>query len=208
MGPPKKAPKMSNTDRAWLAAAAISVLCLAALPAGAQTATQKTQNQQTQMPGIKMSGDQPIQIESDRLEVHEKENVAIFSGNVNVVQGPTLLKAGKLTVYYVKGTGSATTGSAAIDRLEVDEKVYVKSQDQEATGDKGTFDMKSEILVLSGKEVVLSQGPNVLVGCKLTVDMKTGLANFEACGGRVKSLFQPNSAQQPGTQGQPQAQSQ
>ncbi|MDW6025652.1 LptA/OstA family protein [Mesorhizobium sp. BAC0120] len=193
---------MFNTDRAWLAAAAISAMCIAALPAGAQTATQN------QMSGIKMSGDQPIQIESDRLEVREKENVAVFSGNVNVVQGPTLLKAGKLTVYYVKGTGSATTGSAAIDHLEVDEKVYVKSQDQEATGDKGTFDMKSEMLVLSGKEVVLSQGPNVLVGCKLTVNMKTGLANFEACGGRVKSLFQPNSAPKPGTQGQPQAQSQ
>ena len=29
--------------------------------------------------------------------------------------------------------------------------------------------MKTEILVLSGKEVVLSEGPNVLIGCKLTV---------------------------------------
>ena len=61
-----------------------------------------------------MSGDQPIQIESDRLEVREKENIAIFSGNVTVVQGPTLLKAGKLTVYYAKDSGgSAATGSAA-----------------------------------------------------------------------------------------------
>jgi lipopolysaccharide export system protein LptA len=192
-----------KTDCAWLAAAAISALCLAAAaPATAQT------NTQTRFSGIKMSGDQPIQIESDRLEVREKENVAVFSGNVNVVQGPTLLKAGKLTVYYVQGTGSATTGSAAIDHLEVDEKVYVKSEDQIATGDKGTFDMKTEFLVLSGKEVVLSQGDNVLVGCKLTVDMKSGQANVEGCGGRVKGLFKPNSAQQPATQGQPAAQSQ
>ena len=68
-----------------------------------------------------MSGDEPIQIESDKLEVREKENMAIFSGNVSVVQGPTLLKAGKLTVFYVKGTdGSATAGTSAIDHLEVD----------------------------------------------------------------------------------------
>ena len=67
-----------------------------------------------------MSGDQPIQIESDKLEVRESENLAIFSGNVSVTQGPTLLKSGKMTVYYAKDGGSAATGSANIDRLEVD----------------------------------------------------------------------------------------
>jgi lipopolysaccharide export system protein LptA len=71
----------------------------------------------------------------------------------------------------------------------------VKSDNQVATGDNGTFDMKSEILVLSGKQVVLSEGTNILKGCKLTFDMKTGLANVEACGGRVTALIQP------GTQG-------
>ena len=162
---------MRKTDRSWLAAAAISTICLAfaAAPAAAQTTAQG------RLSGLKMSGDQPIQIESDRLEVREKENLAIFSGNVTVVQGPTLLKAGKLTVYYAKdGGGSAATGSAAIDRLQVDGTVYVKSDNQIATGEHGTFDMKTEILVLSGKEVVLTEGANILTGCKLTVDMKTG----------------------------------
>jgi lipopolysaccharide export system protein LptA len=183
---------MRKTDRAGLIAAAISTICLAiaAIPAAAQTTTQG------RLSGLKMSGNEPIQIESDRLEVREKENIAIFSGNVSVVQGPTLLKAGKLTVYYAKDAGgSAATGSAAIDKLQVDGGVYVKSDNQVATGDNGTFDMKSEVLVLSGKEVVLSEGTNVLTGCKLTFDMKTGLAHVEACGGRVKGLIQP------GTQG-------
>jgi lipopolysaccharide export system protein LptA len=192
---------MFQTDRIWVAAA-VSAICLAAgVPASAQTQPAEAQTQGFN--GIKMSGDQPIQIESDRLEVREKENVAVFSGNVNVVQGKTLLKAGKLTVYYVEGTGSATTGTAAIDHLQVDDKVYIKSEDQVATGDKGTFDMKSQILTLSGKEVVLSQGENVLVGCKLTVDMNTGLSNVDACGGRVKGLFHSGTQnQQPATQSQ------
>ena len=68
----------------------------------------------------------------------------------------------------------------------------MKSDDQVATGDNGTFDMKTEMLVLSGKEVVLSEGTNVLVGCKLTVEMKTGQANVEGCGGRVMmSMHRP-----------------
>jgi len=103
-----------------------------------------------------------------------------------------------MTVHYDKESGSAATGSANIERLIVENKVYVKSEEQVATADQGSFDMKSEVLVLSGKEVVLSEGDNVIVGCKLTVQMATGLANLEGCagasgGGRVKMLLKPGS---------------
>ncbi len=148
------------------------------------------------MTGIKLSGDQPIQIESDKLEVRENDSVAIFSGNVNVSQGDTVMKSGRMTVHYARGEGSAATGSAAIEKLEVDGKVYVKSDTQVATGDAGVFDMKSETLVLTGKEVVLSEGDNIIVGCKLTVRMKTGLADLAGCGegsGRIKMLITPGS---------------
>jgi len=146
--------------------------------------------------GLTMSGKDPIQIESDRLEVVDAENKAVFTGNVNVVQGPTLLKAGKMTVYYVKDGNKTTTGSSNIDRLEVDDKVYIKSDTQVATGDRGVFDMKTEVLVLSGNEVVLSQGDNVLVGCKLTADMKTGIAHVEGCNKRVIMSITPGSQSQ------------
>ncbi|RJG46815.1 LPS ABC transporter substrate-binding protein LptA [Mesorhizobium sp. DCY119] len=154
---------------------------------------------QSRLSGLNLSGKDPIQIESDKLEVRESENKAIFSGNVTVVQGPTLLKSGKMTVFYAKDGGSAATGSSNIDRLEVEDKVYVKSNTQVATGDRGTFDMKTEILVLSGDEVVMSDGPNVLVGCKLTVQMKTGEANVDGCkkgnsgSGRVMMSITPGS---------------
>ncbi|MER9251411.1 LptA/OstA family protein [Mesorhizobium sp. M0598] len=183
--------------------AAISALTLG-LPLGLTfgTAPSLAQSSATsQMSGLRLSGDKPIQIESDKLEVRQAESVAVFTGNVNVVQGPTVLKAGKMTVYYVRDAGAAKgaqhagaaamTGSANIDHLEVDDKVYIKSDNQVATGDRGTFDMKTEVLVLSGSKVVLSQGDNVLVGCKLTVQMKSGLAQVDACGGRVMMSITP-----------------
>ena len=117
---------MFRTDRALLFAAALAAIPLVAAPALAQQT-------QSKFSGLKMSGDEPIQIESDKLEVREQENMAVFSGNVTVVQGKTLLKAGNLTVYYVEGSGSSTTGSAAIDRLVVSNTVYVQSDDQIAT---------------------------------------------------------------------------
>ncbi len=182
--------------RSWRSLAALSCLGVALSATGAFA-----QDSQSRLSGLKLSGDQPIQIESDKLEVRESENLAIFTGNVSVTQGPTVMKSGKMTVYYAKdGQGSAATGSANIDRLEVDDKVYVKSDKQVATGDRGTFDMKSEVLVLSGNEVVLSEGDNVLVGCKLTVQMKTGLAQVDGCNGGAKKNGRVMMSITPGSQ--------
>lgn len=179
-------------DARPLALAAAGLLFAALAPASAQEGSSR-------MTGLKLYGDQPIEIESDQLEVRESDNVAIFTGNVSVVQGPTLMRSGKMTVFYASEGGSATTGSADIDRLEVEGKVYVRSETQVATGDRGSFDMKSETLVLTGKEVVLSEGENVVVGCKLTVQMATGRAQLDGCGGeaagggRVRMLLKPGS---------------
>jgi lipopolysaccharide export system protein LptA len=174
--------------------------------------------------GMKLSNDKPIQIESDNLEVHDKDSTAIFTGNVNVVQGTTLMKAGRMVVHYIKGakddagkadnasqktdgTGEKTDGAVGnmmaggasnIKSIEVDGKVYVKSNDQIATGDHGTFDMQTQVLVLEGNEVVLTQGDNVVMGCKLTANLKTGLSKLDGCGsakdkGRVKVLLTPDN---------------
>ncbi|TPK23110.1 LPS ABC transporter substrate-binding protein LptA [Mesorhizobium sp. B2-5-9] len=180
-----------------LAAATSALFLLSLAPSLAQSGAA------SQVSGLKLAGDKPIQIESDKLEVHQADSVAIFTGNVTVVQGPTLMKAGKMMVYYVKDPNAgakgaeaagaaAMTGSANIDHLEISDKVYIKSDQQVATGDQGSFDMKSQVLVLSGKKVVLSQNDNVLVGCKLTVQMKTGLAQVDPCAGqRVQMSITP-----------------
>jgi len=183
-----------------LAAATSALLLLGLVPALAQSGAS------SQVSGLKLSGDQPIQIESDKLEVRQADSMALFSGNVTVTQGPTLLKAGKMEVYYVKDPNaakgaaagaSAMTGSANIDHLVVTNKVYIKSDDQVATGDKGSFDMKTQVLVLDGAEVVLSQGPNVLKGCKLTVQMKSGLAEVKGCPRVIMSMTPPPKSEAP-----------
>ncbi|HMF66215.1 MAG TPA: LptA/OstA family protein [Phyllobacterium sp.] len=193
----------------------ISTIALGLLASSTMIAPVLAQDAATATTGIKLSGDQPIQIDADKLVVHDNEGTATFTGNVTVVQGATLLKAGSMIVYYVKGPKKDTTGAAApadapkttgvagagaqdIDHLEVNDKVYVKSEDQVATGDHGTFDMKTEVLVLTGNKVVLSQGDNVAVGCKLTAQLKTGEAQLESCKsgqtGRVSIVVAPKNA--------------
>jgi lipopolysaccharide export system protein LptA len=170
-----------------LASLAISaVLALAALPAGAQ-------ERASRMKGLALNNDTPIQIESDSLEIREQEKKAIFTGNVKVAQGPTTLRAGHMVVYYVAEGGSVSSGNADIDRLEVSKKVVLSSGNQNASADTGVFNMKTEILVLEGKKVVLSEGQNIFTGCKLTVQMKTGEARLESCGGRVRIQLDPKT---------------
>lgn len=151
------------------------------------------QSTSSQMDGLKLSNDQPIQIESDSLEIREQEKKAFFTGNVKVVQGTTTLQAGAMTVLY-SGEGSGVTqGDADIQRIDVTDKVFLSSGTQQATADTGYFEMDRQVFVLEGDRVVLSEGNNVFVGCKLTVQMNSGQAKLDSCGGRVQIQLDPQS---------------
>ena len=149
---------------------------------------------------MRLTSDQPIEIESDRLEVRDNDRVAVFDGNVSVVQGATRLRSGTMTVHYAAGSAAAAGGSGDIERIEVGGGVHVSTAAQVATGDQASFDMRSETLVVTGREVVLTEGSNVIMGCRLTVQMGSGLAKLDGCGGsgggsgRVRMLLQPDSA--------------
>lgn len=152
------------------------------------------------------NGKEPVKIDADRLEMRDKEGIAIFIGNVSVVQGETTLRAGKMTVHYNKDGNESTAGTqqgaaglsaSGIDRLEVSDKVYLKSGPQIATGDTGVYNAKTQLMVLQGKKVVLTDGDNVATGCKMTAHMDSGKAFLEACPGakkgRVSIIMSPKS---------------
>ncbi|OHV26813.1 LPS ABC transporter substrate-binding protein LptA [Rhizobium sp. RMa-01] len=192
-----------KTGMAFIAGAL--ALILMAPGAGAQQAAT--------MSGMKLSNDQPIQIESDKLEIHDQEHTALFTGKVKVVQGTTTMQSGKMTVYYKdkaakpaadgaqpaaqpQQSASLASGSADIDKILVTDKVLLTSGTQTATADDGAFDMASQTFILTadqGNKVILSDGPNVFTGCKLTVHMQTGQAELESCGGRVQIQLDPKS---------------
>ncbi|KAA0968544.1 OstA family protein [Aureimonas fodinaquatilis] len=160
--------------------------------------------------GLQVQGDQPITIESNQLDVDDANSIATFSGDVEVVQGETMMRAAKLIVHYVRkaqdgaqavATSNMPGNSSDIDRLEAEGDVYVKSTDQVATANRADFDMKTQIVVMSG-DVVLTQGPNVATGCRLTIHMETSVAQLQSrdcggaaapAGGRVRMLLSPNS---------------
>ncbi|MGB7285861.1 MAG: lipopolysaccharide transport periplasmic protein LptA [Salaquimonas sp.] len=134
----------------------------------------------------------PVQIEADRLEVADGQGIAIFDGNVAVTQGSTLLKAKKLKVHYLRDAKTDDPGGN-VRKIEATGKVAVRSGDQMATADSAVVDMQEQIATLSGN-VTVSQGENILVGCKLRINMATNAANLTPCDkGRVQMVFKPKS---------------
>src|SRR5215204_6434756 len=52
------------------------------------------------------SNKEPIKIDADRLDVFDKEQRAVFTGNVVVVQGETTMRCSTLTVFYENQKGA------------------------------------------------------------------------------------------------------
>ncbi|MCB1436113.1 MAG: LPS ABC transporter substrate-binding protein LptA [Rhodobiaceae bacterium] len=144
--------------------------------------------------GFSSTSDQPIDIASDTLEVRDNEKVAIFSGNVNVVQGETVMKTKTLKVSYEGGAGGSD--DRKISRLEALGRVIVQTKDQTVTGSRALFDMRSKLITVEG-DVVLSQGKNVLRGSRLVIDLNAGASRLESpnggSGGRVTGSFVPSA---------------
>jgi lipopolysaccharide export system protein LptA len=148
---------------------------------------------------FKPGSDQEIQVEADKLEVTEKTDarVSVFTGNVTVQRGATVLKAATITIHSDPGAPEA--GKEAFDLIEAQGNVQVTEGGQTATGDTATFDMKSQVATISGN-VVLSQGRNTLTGARLVVDLNSGVARVEqGSGGRIRGIFSPNAARAPET---------
>ncbi|MFG1420205.1 LptA/OstA family protein [Roseixanthobacter liquoris] len=171
--------------------------CAAALFLQSQIVMAQGSNVPNALQGFAKNRDEPVRINSNTLEVRDKEKTAVFAGNVVVTQGDTTLRSPQLLVFY-DGSAAPADGqpskSNQIRRLEATGGVVVQTKDQTATGDIGVFDVKSNTVTLTGKPVILTQGPNVIRGQKLTVDLTTGVSRFE--GGRVESLILPGSVKQ------------
>ncbi|MFC5420245.1 LptA/OstA family protein [Bosea eneae] len=153
-----------------------------------------------------MGGDskEPIKIDANKLDVLDKDNKAVFSGNVVAVQGETTVRCSVMTVFYegrsqggaprpaqpaAQSQGQGNDG--AIKRIECSGPVTVVSKTQAATSDNAVFDRANNKVIMTGN-VALNDGPNITRGDQLVYDTQTGVANVTSKG-RVQGYFVPNS---------------
>jgi lipopolysaccharide export system protein LptA len=183
-------------------------------PITGSTPTTSSKAPPNALQGFSQNRDKPIAIDAARLEVRDKDKVAMFFGDakadVKVVQGDTTMRSKELVVFYEQQdakSGAAKTakaatpgpgGSSQIRRLEAKGNVIVTQKDQTVTGDMGVFDMKTNTVTMSGG-VIMTQNDNVIRGDKLVVDMTTGVSKVEVNrGGRVNAIIKSSNAPKDG----------
>ncbi len=186
------------------AAAVLLVAALAAAPARAAP-QQPTAGAPAQGPALLpgASSREPINISADKLDYFDKQQKAIYTGNVVVIQGDTRLRAAALTIYFdnkqdagktTSPSPSALGSNSGVRRMEGKGPIVITSKDQVGTGDSLLYDKPRDRFTLLGN-VALSQGENVTRGDKMDYDLSSGQAVVTSKG-RVHSLIIPNDESQ------------
>ena len=155
-------------------AASIAALCYSSL-AGAQAIAGFNSNQ-------------PVNYAADRIELQDRQQRVVLSGDVVITQGDLRLTAGRTTVSYTN------QGSLRIQRIDATGGVTVTRGSESARGAAGVYDFNRRVIVLSGG-VALRRGSDTLNGGRLTMDLNSGLSSVDGTGatgpqgGRVTGSF-------------------
>ena len=140
---------MTGLARTW-ALSALTGLVLALTAVGPSAAQ-----------GLLSFGDseQPLEITADDgIEWRRKEQLYIASGNARAARGDLVLFADILAAYYREGED----GGTEIYRVEAHGQVRVVSPNETISGDDGYYDVERGVVVLTGDDLRLEAGGDIL----------------------------------------------
>ena len=135
----------------------------------------------------------PVDVAADRIEVQDRADRAIFSGNVVARQGDLTLNAARVTVAY------SQAGGIQIDRMTATGGVLLQSPSETARGEYAIYDLNNRIITMLGG-VTLTRGESRVSGARLVLSLDTGRAVLDGGaadapgttsteGGRVTGTF-------------------
>lgn len=134
----------------------------------------------------------PVNFSADRIEVQDRADRVVVSGNVHVTQGEMVINSDRMVVAYHNGSG------IEVERIDASGNVRVSRRDERARGDVAIYDLNSRIITMLGN-VELTQGTNRLTGGRLVMDLKSGRSTVDgkasgtpgvkSGGGRVSGTF-------------------
>lgn len=118
----------------------------------------------------------PVNFTADRIEVQDRADRVVVSGNVEVTQAGMTLNAARMTVAYSNKPGSG--GGVDINRIDASGNVVVTKADQTARGNVAIYDLNSKLITMLGN-VSLTQGSNRLTGGRLVMDLNSGRSTVD-----------------------------
>ncbi|RVQ67582.1 OstA family protein [Croceicoccus ponticola] len=142
------------------------------------------------------NSNQPVDYAANRIELQDRENRVVLSGNVDIRQGDLRLTAGRTIVNYTDA------GTLKIQRITATGGVQVSRGNETASGNVGVYDFNRRIITLVGG-VKLRRGGDTLNGGRMVIDLNTGVSSVDgrasgssssvgdttSSGGRVSGSF-------------------
>ena len=140
--------------------------------------------------------DQPVDYAANRIELQDRENRVVLSGDVAISQGDLKLSAGRTIVDYIDDD------TLKIQRITATGGVRVTRGDEAARGNVAVYDFNRRIITLVGG-VQLRRGSDTMNGGRLVIDLDSGVSSVDgrtagssasaggeaSTGGRVSGSF-------------------
>jgi lipopolysaccharide export system protein LptA len=122
----------------------------------------------------------PVNYAADRIELQDRQNRVVLSGNVDINQGGLRLRAGRTTVAFTDA------GGLKIQRIDATGGVVVTRGSESASGSVGIYDFNRRVITLAGN-VALRRGGDTLNGGRLTIDLDSGVSSVDGRAGGSSS---------------------
>lgn len=116
--------------------------------------------------------DAPVNYAADRIELQDKQNRVLLSGNVRIDQAGLQLNAARTLVDYTN------SGSLRIQRIMATGGVTVARGNESARGDVAVYDFNRRIITMAG-DVRLNRGGDTLSGGRLVIDLRSGVSSVD-----------------------------
>jgi lipopolysaccharide export system protein LptA len=138
---------------------ALTCVAMAGIEAGAQAIAGHNSNA-------------PVSYAADRIELQDRQNRVILSGNVDITQAGLRLQAARTLVNYTDA------GSLKIQRIMATGGVTVTRGTERAAGDVAVYDFNRRIITMAGN-VRLRRGSDTLNGGRLVIDLNSGVSSVD-----------------------------
>ena len=118
----------------------------------------------------------PVSYEAGRIELFDRENRVVLSGDVRITQAGLRLNAARTLVTY-----DDAGGTIRIQRIVATGSVDVRRGNERARGDSAIYDFNRRIITMAGN-VRLNRGGDTLNGGRLVIDLNTGVSSIDGQG--------------------------
>ena len=114
----------------------------------------------------------PVNIDAARIELQDRENRVILSGDVVIEQAGLTLRAERTLINF------DDADKLNIQRITATGGVVVTRGNERASGDNAVYDFNRRIITMAGN-VNLRRGTDNLSGGRLVIDLESGLASVD-----------------------------